>query len=142
MIFHFLQFPKYTTQPQRKQVEWGRQEETDDLSECGGVKTVQRFQQIGNSDWGRTTPRLGSDQAKALDILRIGSKPDLILKRLALVRPYIPQLTEEEFAMLVSQSVIPHKKYFGGSLPLAFYRTGSSYAFQCAQKQQGNQGQY
>ena len=27
------------------------------------------------------------------------------------------QLTEEEVGLLVSQNVIPHKKYFGGSLP-------------------------
>ena len=34
------------------------------------------------------------------------------------------QLTGEEVDLLVSQNVIPHKKYFGGSLPYAFTEQG------------------
>ena len=34
------------------------------------------------------------------------------------------QLTESEAEMLVSQNVIPHKKYFGGSCPYAFTEQG------------------
>lgn len=34
------------------------------------------------------------------------------------------QLTEAEVEILVSQNVIPHKKYFGGSLPYAFTEQG------------------
>jgi hypothetical protein len=37
---------------------------------------------------------------------------------------FMLQLTEEEVAMLVSQNVIPHKKYFGGSFPFAFTEQG------------------
>lgn len=34
------------------------------------------------------------------------------------------QLAEQEVEFLVSQNVIPHKKYFGGSLPYAFTEQG------------------
>lgn len=34
------------------------------------------------------------------------------------------QLAEDEAAWLVSQNVIPHKKYFGGSFPYAFTEQG------------------
>ena len=34
------------------------------------------------------------------------------------------QLSEAEAEQLVSQNVIPHKKYFGGSLPYAFTEQG------------------
>lgn len=34
------------------------------------------------------------------------------------------QLTEEESDWLVSRNVIPHRKYFGGSLPCAFTEQG------------------
>jgi hypothetical protein len=34
------------------------------------------------------------------------------------------QLSEAEAQQLVSQNVIPHKKYFGGSLPYAFTEQG------------------
>jgi hypothetical protein len=37
---------------------------------------------------------------------------------------FMLQLTEEEVSMLVSQNVIPHKKYFGGSFPFAFTEQG------------------
>src|SRR3990172_3909560 len=34
------------------------------------------------------------------------------------------QLNDSEAGQLVSQNVIPHKKYFGGSLPYAFAEQG------------------
>ena len=34
------------------------------------------------------------------------------------------QLSQEEADLLVSQNVIPHKKYFGGTLPFAFTEQG------------------
>ena len=34
------------------------------------------------------------------------------------------ELTEDEIQMLVSQNVIPHKKFFGGAKPFAFTETG------------------
>lgn len=34
------------------------------------------------------------------------------------------QLTEQEVDLLVSRNVIPHRKYFGGSLPYAFTEQG------------------
>ncbi len=34
------------------------------------------------------------------------------------------QLTGEEVDALVSQNVIPHKKFFGGSLPFVFTEQG------------------
>jgi hypothetical protein len=34
------------------------------------------------------------------------------------------QLSEREADLLVSQSVIPHRKFFGGSLPYAFTEQG------------------
>ncbi|MDI6780283.1 MAG: ORF6N domain-containing protein [Bacteroidota bacterium] len=37
---------------------------------------------------------------------------------------FIFQLSEEEADWLVSQNVIPHRKYFGGSLPYAFTEEG------------------
>lgn len=36
------------------------------------------------------------------------------------------RLTDDEVAGLVSQNVIPHKKYLGGSLPYAFTEQGVS----------------
>ncbi len=36
------------------------------------------------------------------------------------------QLDETETEQLVSQNVIPHKKYFGGSLPYAFTEQGGN----------------
>jgi len=35
-------------------------------------------------------------------------------------KDFMLQLTDHEAGQLVSQNVIPHKKYFGGSLPYAF----------------------
>jgi len=37
---------------------------------------------------------------------------------------FLFQLTEEEAGWLVSQNVIPHRKYFGGTLPYAFTEQG------------------
>ena len=37
---------------------------------------------------------------------------------------FVFRLTEEEAKMLVSQNVIPHKKYLEGSLPFAFTEQG------------------
>lgn len=34
------------------------------------------------------------------------------------------ELTEEEIQIVVSQNVIPHKKYLGGAVPFAFTETG------------------
>jgi hypothetical protein len=34
------------------------------------------------------------------------------------------ELTEDEIEMVVSQNVIPHKKFLGGSTPFAFTETG------------------
>ena len=34
------------------------------------------------------------------------------------------ELTENEIDFVVSQNVIPHKKYFGGASPYAFTETG------------------
>lgn len=39
-------------------------------------------------------------------------------------RDFMFQLTEEDADWLVSQNVIPHRKYFGGSLPYAFTEQG------------------
>jgi len=39
------------------------------------------------------------------------------------------ELTNEEIEMVVSQNVIPHKKYLGGAKPFAFTETG----WQCYQ---------
>jgi hypothetical protein len=44
---------------------------------------------------------------------------------------FIFQLNEGEAERLVSKNVIPHKKYFGGSLPYAFTEQGGSQAFEC-----------
>jgi len=37
---------------------------------------------------------------------------------------FMYELTEEEIDAVVSQNVIPHKKYFGGATPFAFTETG------------------
>ena len=34
------------------------------------------------------------------------------------------ELTEDEIETVVSQNVIPHRKFFGGSIPFAFTETG------------------
>jgi len=34
------------------------------------------------------------------------------------------ELTENEIGVVVSQNVIPHKKYLGGAMPFAFTETG------------------
>jgi hypothetical protein len=39
-------------------------------------------------------------------------------------KDFMFQLTDHEAGQLVSQNVIPHKKYFGGSLPYAFTEQG------------------
>ncbi len=39
-------------------------------------------------------------------------------------KDFMFQLSEDEARQLVSQNVIPHKKYFGGSLPYAFTEQG------------------
>ena len=37
---------------------------------------------------------------------------------------FMYELTENEIDFVVSQNVIPHKKYFGGASPYAFTETG------------------